>query len=567
MKKLFTIALVTLCYSAFSQQKDTITFMSLNVLNYPNGCGTNILNREDTLRKICEFVQPDIFVICELQEEFGADSILNKSLNVYGKTNYARANWVPNASSSNNFQNMLFYNTDKLTLQSQAEIVNSLRDINHYVLYVNDPYLGVHQDTIFLEVYMSHLKAGTGSVNENTRDAMAQLIRTYVDTRPSGRNHFLCGDLNVYDNLEPAYITLTSGGIDPFVDPINQAGDWHDEPLYASIHTQSPRTSALDCGAAGGMDDRFDQILVTQNVMDGTDSATYISGSYDALGNDGLHFDINLLDPPTNVAYPDSIVKAVYYMSDHLPIILDVEVSKAWDDLGLTATTTDLLCNDVHDGTALVTPTGGTANYSYQWDASAGSQTTALATNLSAGSYWCVVTDANGYVDSIQVAVTSPPALTYNLVTTADYGNCSGTANVTPSGGVPPYSFAWPINTTDLCLGDTSCIITDSNGCTDTAYVTIADSTNAIISDFNELLLVKVYPNPFENEVIIDPGKISGGILAIQLYDISGKSVLAQKFKVENTPKIKIPASNLPEGSYLLEIKYGERKLLIRMVK
>jgi hypothetical protein len=97
--------------------------------------------------------------------------------------------------------------------------------------------------------------------------------------------------------------------------------------------------------------------------------------------------------------------------------------------------------------------------------------------------------------------------------------------------------------------------------------VTIADSTNAIISDFNELLLVKVYPNPFENEVIIDPGKISGGILAIQLYDISGKSVLAQKFKVENTPKIKIPASNLPEGSYLLEIKYGERKLLIRMVK
>ncbi|MBD3636498.1 MAG: T9SS type A sorting domain-containing protein [Crocinitomicaceae bacterium] len=467
-------------------QKDTLTFMSLNVLNYPNGCGTNIVNREDTLRKICQYVQPDVFTICELQEEFGADSILNKSLNVFGASNYQRAPWVPNGSSSNNLQNMLFYNSDKLTLLSQDEITTSLRDINHYVLYYsNDPFLSVHQDTVYLEVYMCHLKAGTGSTNENERDAMAQLIRSFVDARPAGRNHILCGDFNVYENLEPAYVTLTSGGTNPFYDPINQAGNWHINATYADIHSQSPRTVSLDCGATGGMDDRFDQILVTQNVMSGTDSVSYIPGSYETIAQDGQHFDTDLLLPPTNALYPDSIVSAAYYMSDHLPIVMDIEVRMSWDDIDIAFISNSPSCAGFNDGSIAATPSGGTAPYSFQWDAAAGNATSSTVNNLGAGSYCVTVTDNNGYQETMCYTLTEPPSLQVSVTSSTDVpcnGDCNGTADILVTGGTPGYNYFWSDGATtedrnDLCAGMFSVIVTDMNGCDYTEVVTVNEPT------------------------------------------------------------------------------------------
>lgn len=60
---------------------------------------------------------------------------------------------------------------------------------------------------------------------------------------------------------------------------------------------------------------------------------------------------------------------------------------------------------DNGDGTATASALGGTAPYSYQWDAAAGNQTTATATNLPSGTYDVVVTDSNGCSSSATVAV------------------------------------------------------------------------------------------------------------------------------------------------------------------
>ncbi|MCP4442270.1 MAG: hypothetical protein GY810_25460 [Aureispira sp.] len=84
---------------------DTLRVMSYNLLNFPNGrndCGTNtvIPNRWDSLAIITEYIQPDILMACELQTEEGADSIIHQALNINGKTNYARANFVLNQSNS-----------------------------------------------------------------------------------------------------------------------------------------------------------------------------------------------------------------------------------------------------------------------------------------------------------------------------------------------------------------------------------------------------------------------------------------------------------------------------------
>ena len=189
-------------FSISSAQTDTITIVSYNLLNFPDGrndCGTNtnVPNRFDTLRKILNYAQPDIFVACEIQNKRGADSILSRSLNVFGQTNYAAATYH-NDSNGGDLQNMMYYNTEKLILHSQDLIETSVRDIDHYVLYVNDPNLSNLFDTTFIEVYMCHLKAGSGSTEQAVRNDQVTLLRNFINSRPPNRNHFVCGDLNVY---------------------------------------------------------------------------------------------------------------------------------------------------------------------------------------------------------------------------------------------------------------------------------------------------------------------------------------------------------------------------------
>jgi PKD repeat protein len=59
-----------------------------------------------------------------------------------------------------------------------------------------------------------------------------------------------------------------------------------------------------------------------------------------------------------------------------------------------------------NDGTATVTPSGGSGTYSYLWDVAAANQTTATATGLAAGTYNVVVTDAvTSCSDNTSVAV------------------------------------------------------------------------------------------------------------------------------------------------------------------
>ena len=69
-----------------------------------------------------------------------------------------------------------------------------------------------------------------------------------------------------------------------------------------------------------------------------------------------------------------------------------------------TAVTASAIDNG--DGTATVTTTGGNSPYSYQWDATAGNQTTATATGLVHNStYTITITDQNGCVTTTTVTV------------------------------------------------------------------------------------------------------------------------------------------------------------------
>jgi len=147
--------------------------------------------------------------------------------------------------------------------------------------------------------------------------------------------------------------------------------------------------------------------------------------------------------------------------------------------LGTTVTTTDNSCFGDCLGTAVAVITGGVGPFGTVWR-DAGGNTIAAGVDsiggLCAGDYSLEVTDANGCVFTTPFSITEGAAILANLLFTNEtcFGPCDGTANVSPSGGVGPYTILWQPDpptgqgtstVTGLCAGPWSVTITDSLGC------------------------------------------------------------------------------------------------------
>lgn len=539
-----------------------VRIVSYNLLNFPNGrndCGAgnvNLPNRADTLRKIMQYLKPDIFVGCEIQTAAGCDSILNRSLNVFGTTHYQRAQWVAN-SFGGDLQNMLFYNSAKLTLKEQRVIQTAPRDINHYILYVNDNTLPQHHDTCFIEVFMCHLKAGSASADQNDRAQQTATLRNILNGRPQGRHLFVCGDLNTYKSSETCYQNLVSGGTNFLKDPLNAPGNWTSNGTFAYLHTQSPRTSgSTDCGITGGLDDRFDHIIVSQNVMSGANSLQYAANSYKAVGNDGSHFNQSIITGG-NSQYPDSVVRALYYAADHLPVKLDMIYTIPTNfGLNLSLSFSNGACA-VGGTNVTVHANLGQAPYTYLWDVNAGSQTTATANNLQGGSYCVTVTDNNGVSDMVCFEVQSVPLLEGSAFPGLDNGTCNGQVFVVASGGVSPYSYQWndaqnqtTSSASNLCAGTYTCVITDQNGCSVSVNVTVQSETTSLeelfaATEFN------FYPNPVNDKLTIQANSVKElGLVEFQIVSVSGEVVQTQFIDFSNNGQETISLENLKSGVY-----------------
>lgn len=318
--KYFLIIVSFLAFPFFSFSQDTLNVMFYNVLNYPQINPT----KADTLKPIVKLIKPDIFMITELTALSGANLILTDALNVDGVTHYQRATYFNGPDTDN----MLYYNSNKLALKSQFEIATVLRNISEYVLYYNAQTLSPGDDTIFIYCYVAHLKASQGISNEQQRNQEAVTFKNYLDAKAvSLENVFFAGDMNLYGDFEPAYNTIRNGGLVKLYDPINLPGLWHENASFSAIHTQSPRDVILpDGGSNGGLDDRFDWIFTSQDALNGANKIKYIPNTYKAIGNDGQHFNKSITDLPTNTSVPANVLDALFYMSDHLPVAMKVEI-------------------------------------------------------------------------------------------------------------------------------------------------------------------------------------------------------------------------------------------------
>src|SRR5690606_9559833 len=106
---------------------------------------------------------------------------------------------------------------------------------------------------------------------------------------------------------------------------------------------------------------------------------------------------------------------------------------------------THVSCNNGNNGQATVSVTGGSPTYTYSWNTTT-VQTSATATNLTAGSYVVTVTDNNGCSDTAGIIITQPTALSAIIDSTADvkcYNGNNGFARVAVTGGTTGYTYSW----------------------------------------------------------------------------------------------------------------------------
>lgn len=302
--------------------------------------GLSFAQKDQAFKTVFKAVDPDIMCVNELvgfSDNSGAQSILDNVINTDGEINFTSAAYSNNSFSS--ITNMLFYDSTMFGLAGQDFISSTLnnitlvRVIDFYRLYYKDPALKLGADTVFFTIVAAHLKAGNSTSDRNDRQLAAAAAMDYITNQVPDDNVIFTGDLNVYGSTEGAYQELVNYTVasERFVDP-GVAGSWNNNSTYAVLHTQSTHASSSGCYSGGGLDDRFDFILNSQAVANGTDGLTYKLNSMIAVGNDGAHFNQSI-NAGTNSAVGSVVADALYDFSDHLPVVAEYTVSLS--DIGV----------------------------------------------------------------------------------------------------------------------------------------------------------------------------------------------------------------------------------------
>ena len=219
--------------------------------------------------------------------------------------------------------------------------------------------------------------------------------------------------------------------------------------------------------------------------------------------------------PQDSLLGPDTIV---IHMQDDLGCLATDSIIVTQPDLlKITSLTADTFiggynvsCYGILDGAITFdTVVGGTPSYTY-WLQDLNSVQNPLSANplfdtLAATYYKAFVIDDNGCLDSLVITLTQPLPLvidSFNILTYIGGNNVSclgfndGLANVDASGGNDTYSYLWSNgNITDtafaLYADVYSVVVTDPNGCIDSASISLTEPTLLVINITHTDLLCK----------------------------------------------------------------------------
>ena len=173
-----------------------------------------------------------------------------------------------------------------------------------------------------------------------------------------------------------------------------------------------------------------------------------------------------------------------YTYTDGLPTTLtgNVVVTQPGGAMAINLSVISTTCSYTTNGSAVVSVTAnGTPTYTYAWSAS-GQGNSPTATGLSPGPISVTVTDANTCTATGSGTILGHSAVTPVVTTVPDscFGDNTGKAYVTVTGGTPGYTYLWSSGPTGigdtifyLTSGPYTVTVTDNNGCTAIASGTV----------------------------------------------------------------------------------------------
>jgi len=221
------------------------------------------------------------------------------------------------------------------------------------------------------------------------------------------------------------------------------------------------------------------------------------------------------------------------------------------------------------NGTATSTVSGGTPPYTFVWNTTP-SQTTQTASNLSAGTYNVIVTDANGCTKNSNVQVNYTPNPSSFSYTT------NGMVASFSKNGIGCNTFVWdfgngntstinPNPTVTYLAAGTYGICLQCNGqpteCIQCLNITVPSNTSGgtgTITRIEEAQLIsdiKVYPNPTNDFITIETEskKVNSNYVILNLI---GQQILSGQLVDKKT---NIDMRNLHKGIYIIQIGDTER--------
>jgi hypothetical protein len=163
------------------------------------------------------------------------------------------------------------------------------------------------------------------------------------------------------------------------------------------------------------------------------------------------------------------------------------------------------------------------------------------------------VVTLNLVINTINTSVTQSGGLLTADETGATYQwlNCLG---MNPISGATNQSYTATTN------GDYAVIVT-SNTCSDTSVCTTVTGVGVVENNFGDGLLI--YPNPTDEDFSIDLGD-NYLFVSTTITDLNGKIIQSNTYDESQLLELKLEE---PAGVYLLIIKSGNKKAIIRIVK
>lgn len=207
--------------------------------------------------------------------------------------------------------------------------------------------------------------------------------------------------------------------------------------------------------------------------------------------------------------------------------------------LSVTFVVTPTSCLGDNSGAIDLTVSGGTAPYTIQWQ---DGPTTEDRSGLVAGNYKVTVTDATGCAVQQNITVFKKPLQVSSIINQPTCSGDLGTITVTPTDGIPPYTYNWSNGDTDntidgLVNGIYNVTITDGSGCSRTLFFAIVTPTPIqVTSNIN---------NPLCGQE---------GSYAIDLTVMGGKFPYTYLWSNGATTQ---DVSGLSTGNYSVDIKDG----------